>query len=120
MVEFCGAHLHLLFWLSLIPFVTAWMGENYFTAVPVAFYGGVLLFSAIAYSILTVTLITHHGKDSTLATAIGRDFKGKVSLAIYTVAIPLAFANLWLALSLYVLVAIMWLIPDRRIERAIS
>ena len=114
------ANLHLLFWLSLIPFVTAWMGENYFTAVPVAFYGGVLLFSAIAYSILTMTLVAHHGKDSTLATAIGRDFKGKVSLAIYTVAIPLAFANLWLALSLYVLVAIMWLIPDRRIERAIS
>lgn len=96
------------------------MGENYFTAVPVAFYGGVLLFSAIAYSILTVTLIAHHGKDSTIATAIGRDFKGKVSLAIYTVAIPLAFANSWLASILYVLVAIMWLIPDRRIERAMS
>jgi uncharacterized membrane protein len=114
------ANLHLLFWLSLIPFFTAWMGENYFTAVPVAFYGGVLLFSAIAYSILTVTLIAHHGKDSTIATAIGRDFKGKVSLAIYTVAIPLAFANSWLASILYVLVAIMWLIPDRRIERAMS
>jgi uncharacterized membrane protein len=114
------ANLHLLFWLSLIPFFTAWMGENYFTAVPVAFYGGVLLFSAIAYSILTVTLIAHHGKDSTIATAIGRDFKGKLSLAIYTITIPLAFANSWLALSLYVLVAIMWLIPDRRIERAMS
>jgi uncharacterized membrane protein len=114
------ANLHLLFWLSLIPFFTAWMGENYFTAVPVAFYGGVLLFSAIAYSILTVSLIAHHGKDSTIATAIGRDFKGKLSLAIYTIAIPFAFANSWLALSLYVLVAIMWLIPDRRIERAMS
>lgn len=114
------ANLHLLFWLSLIPFVTAWMGENNFTTVPVAFYGGVLLFAAIAYSILTVTLIAHHGKDSALATAIGRDFKGKVSLAIYSIAVPLAFANLWLALSLYVLVAIMWLIPDRRIERAMS
>jgi uncharacterized membrane protein len=114
------ANLHLLFWLSLIPFVTAWMGENYFTAVPVAFYGGVLLFTAIAYSILTVTLIAHHGKDSTIATAIGRDFKGKVSLAIYAVAIPLAFANSWLAFSLYVLVAIMWLIPDRRIETAMN
>ena len=114
------ANLHLLFWLSLIPFVTAWMGENNFTVVPVAFYGGVLLFSAIAYSILTMTLVAHHGKDSTLATAIGRDFKGKASLAIYTVAIPLAFANSWLALSLYVLVAIMWFIPDRRIERAMS
>ena len=114
------ANLHLLFWLSLIPFVTAWMGENYFTAVPVAFYGGVLLFAAIAYSILTVTLIAHHGKDSTIATAIGRDFKGKVSLAIYAVAIPLAFANSWLAFSLYVLVAIIWLIPDRRIERVMN
>ena len=114
------ANLHLLFWLSLIPFVTTWMGENYFTAVPVAFYGGVLLLTAIAYSILTVTLIAHHGKDSTIATAIGRDFKGKVSLAIYAVAIPLAFANSWLAFSLYVLVAIIWLIPDRRIERAMN
>ena len=114
------ANLHLLFWLSLIPFVTTWMGENYFTAVPVAFYGGVMLFAAIAYSILTVTLIAHHGKDSTIATAIGRDFKGKVSLAIYAIAIPLAFANSWLAFSLYVLVAIIWLIPDRRIERAMN
>jgi uncharacterized membrane protein len=114
------ANLHLLFWLSLIPFVTAWMGENYFTVVPVAFYGGVLLFSAIAYSILTVTLIVYHGKGSTIATAIGRDFKGKVSLAIYTVAVPIAFANSWLAFSLYVLVAVMWLIPDRQIERAMS
>jgi uncharacterized membrane protein len=112
------ANLHLLFWLSLIPFVTAWMGENYFTAVPVAFYGGVLLFTAIAYLILTVTLIAHHGQDSTLAIAIGRDFKGKVSVAIYAVSIPLAFANSWLGFSLYVLVAIMWFIPDRRIERA--
>jgi uncharacterized membrane protein len=114
------ANLHLLFWLSLIPFVTAWTGENYFTAVPVAFYGGVLLLSAIAYLMLTVTLIAHHGKDSTIATAIGRDFKGKVSVAIYALSIPLAFANSWLAFSLYTLVAIMWLIPDRRIERAMS
>ena len=79
-----------------------------------------MLFAAIAYSILTVTLIAHHGKDSTIATAIGRDFKGKVSLAIYAIAIPLAFANSWLAFSLYVLVAIIWLIPDRRIERAMN
>jgi uncharacterized membrane protein len=114
------ANLHLLFWLSLIPFFTAWMGENYFTAVPVAFYGGVLLLNAIAYFILTATLIAHHGQYSTIATAIGRDFKGKVSLAIYTVAIPIAFANSWLASILYVLVAIMWLIPDRRIERTMS
>ena len=115
-----GANLHLLFWLSLIPFVTAWMGENQFTAVPVAFYGGVLLFTAIAYWILTATLIAHHGKDSTIATALGRDVKGKVSVAIYAVAIPLAFANSWLGFSLYVLVVIMWLIPDRRIERAMN
>jgi uncharacterized membrane protein len=94
------------------------MGENYFTAIPVAFYGGVLLLTAIAYSVLTMTLIAHHGQGSTLAIAIGRDFKGKVSVAIYAIAIPLAFANSWLAFSLYVLVAIMWLIPDRRIERA--
>jgi uncharacterized membrane protein len=114
------ANLHLLFWLSLIPFVTAWTGENHFTAVPVAFYGGVLLLSAIAYLMLTVTLIAHHGKDSTIATAIGRDFKGKVSVAIYALSIPLAFANSWLAFSLYTLVAIMWLIPDRRIERAMN
>jgi uncharacterized membrane protein len=114
------ANLHLLFWLSLISFVTAWMGENNFTVLPVAFYVGVLLFAAIAYSILTGTLITHHGKSSTIATANGRDFKGKVSLAIYTAAVPLAFASSWLAISLYVLVAIMWLIPDRRIERAMS
>lgn len=112
------ANLHLLFWLSLIPFVTAWTGENDFTAVPVAFYGGVLLFAAIAYWILTATLIAHHGKHSTIATAIGRDFKGKVSVVIYALSIPLAFANSWLAFSLYVLVAIIWLIPDRRIERA--
>jgi uncharacterized membrane protein len=114
------ANLHLLFWLSLIPFVTAWMGENYFTALPVAFYGGVLLFSAIAYLILTMTLIVHHGQGSTIATAIGRDFKGKVSVAIYAVSILLAFANSWLAFSLYVLVTMMWLIPDRRIEKAMG
>jgi uncharacterized membrane protein len=91
------------------------MGENYFTALPVAFYGGVLLFSSIAYLILTMTLIVHHGQGSAIATAIGRDFKGKVSVAIYAVSILLAFANSWLAFSLYVLVA---MIPDRRIEKA--
>ncbi|MBW4536499.1 MAG: DUF1211 domain-containing protein [Pleurocapsa minor HA4230-MV1] len=112
------ANLHLLFWLSLIPFVTAWTGESYFTALPVAFYGGVMLFSAIAYLILTVTLIAHHGQHSAIAIAIGRDFKGKVSVVIYAVSILLAFANSWLAFSLYVLVAMMWLIPDRRIEKA--
>jgi len=114
------ANLHLLFWLSLFPFATAWMGENHFAALPVALYGVVLLLAAIAYFILTRTLIVHHGKDSTLANALGRDFKGKVSVLIYTVAILLAFANSWLACALYVLVAVMWLIPDRRIEKTLN
>jgi uncharacterized membrane protein len=114
------ANLHLLFWLSLIPFVTAWTGENHFSALPVACYGVVMLCAAIAYLILTITLIAHHGKDSTLAIAIGRDFKGKLSIAIYATAILLAFINSFAAFSLYVVVAIIWLIPDRRIERAIG
>jgi uncharacterized membrane protein len=114
------ANLHLLFWLSLIPFVTGWMGENHFAALPVAFYGLVLLFAAIAYFILTRALITHHGGDSALAKAMGRDFKGKVSMVFYVAAIPLSFISSWLACTLYVLVAIMWLIPDRRIERELS
>jgi uncharacterized membrane protein len=113
------ANLHLLFWLSLVPFVTAWTGENHFSALPVAFYGLVLLCAAIAYLILTTALIAHHGKDSTLAIAIGRDFKGKLSIAIYATAILLAFINSFVAFSLYIVVAIIWLIPDRRIERAI-
>ncbi|HEU4402078.1 MAG TPA: TMEM175 family protein [Candidatus Polarisedimenticolia bacterium] len=114
------ANLHLLFWLSLIPFVTAWMGESHFAARPVALYGVVLLLAASAYFILTRTLISHHGKDSTLATALGDDFKGSVSLAVYAAAIPFAFAKPVLACALYVLVAIMWLIPDRRLERALA
>ncbi|MEY3868674.1 MAG: hypothetical protein RLZZ338_2565 [Cyanobacteriota bacterium] len=114
------ANLHLLFWLSLIPFVTGWMGENHFAAMPVALYGVVLLLAAIAYFILTRTLIAHHGKDSTLAIALGKDIKGKVSLGIYAGAIPLAFVNSWLACALYFLVAMMWLIPDHRIERNLS
>ncbi len=114
------ANLHLLFWLSLVPFVTAWTGENHFSALPVACYGLVLLCAAIAYLILTITLIAYHGKDSTLAIAIGRDFKGKLSIAIYATAILLAFINSFAAFALYVVVAIMWLIPDRRIERAIG
>jgi uncharacterized membrane protein len=113
------ANLHLLFWLSLIPFVTGWTGENQFAAVPVACYGVVLLFSAIAYLILTRILIAHHGQDSTLAIALGRDYKGKVSVVIYAVAIVLSAVNTWLAFGSYILVAIMWLIPDRRIERKI-
>lgn len=114
------ANLHLLFWLSLVPFVTAWTGENHFAALPVAFYGIVLFCAAIAYYILTRVLIAHHGKDSTLAMAIGRDFKGKISLVIYALGIGLSFVNSWLAFLFYVLVAIMWLIPDRRIEKVLT
>lgn len=114
------ANLHLLFWLSLTPFVTAWMGENDFARAPVALYGTVLLFAAIAYFILVRTLLARHGPNSVLATALGRDFKGKISMVIYLVAIPLAFAKWWLACALYVLVSIMWLIPDRRIERTLT
>lgn len=113
------ANLHLLFWLSLIPFVTAWMGENRFAAWPVALYGVVLLMASIAYFILTQTLIALHGRDSVLATAVGRDFKGKASTAIYAVAVSLAFVSPWIACGLYIFVAIMWLIPDRRIERTV-
>src|SRR5918992_5153498 len=114
------ANLHLLFWLSLTPFVTGWMGENHFAAWPVALYGVVLLFAAIAYFILTRVLISYHGRDSPLAKALGKDFKGKVSVVFYAAAIPLSFVNSWLACALYVLVAVMWLIPDRRIERALT
>jgi uncharacterized membrane protein len=114
------ANLHLLFWLSLIPVVTGWMGENEFTSWPVALYGVVMLGAAIAYFVLARTLIALHGRDSVLATALGRDFKGKVSVAIYAVAIPLSFVNSLSACALYVLVAVMWLIPDRRIEKTIS
>ena len=114
------ANLHLLFWLSLIPFVTGWMGENHFAAWPVALYGTVLLSAAIAYVILTRVLVSYHGRDSALAKAVGKDFKGKVSMVCYAVAIPLAFVNSWLACGLYVLVVVMWLIPDRRIERELT
>jgi len=113
------ANLHLLFWLSLTPFVTGWMGENQFAARPVALYGTVLLFAAIAYFILAHALVSLHGPDSVIATALGRDFKGKISMVIYLVAIPLAFIKSWLACALYVLVEVMWLAPDRRIEKTI-
>jgi uncharacterized membrane protein len=113
------ANVHLLFWLSLIPFVTAWMGENHFAALPVAFYGGVMLFSAIAYTVLSVSLIAYHGKDSPLAIAMGRDYKGKISLLLYAAAIPLAFVNSWIACGMYATVSIIWLIPDRRIEKTL-
>lgn len=111
------ANLHLLFWLSLVPFTTAWMGENHLGAWPVALYGVVLLLSGVAYFILSRTLIAHHGNDSPLAVAIGKDTKGIVSVVIYTLAIPLAFISSWIACGLYILVAVMWLIPDRRMER---
>jgi uncharacterized membrane protein len=110
------ANLHLLFWLSLIPFVTGWMGENNFATIPVAFYGTILWLSALAYYIMVRTLMAHHGKDSQLAAAIGRDVKGLRSLYLYTAAVPLAFVSPVIALALYVTVAIMWLVPDRRIE----
>ena len=113
------ANLHLLFWLSLTPFVTAWLGENHFTAWPAALYGAVLLCAAIAYYILARALVTLHGSESAIGIALGRDFKGKISIVIYLAAIPLSFVRSWLACSLYVLVAVMWLVPDRRIERTI-
>lgn len=114
------ANLHLLFWLSLVPFASGWMGENHFAPLPVAVYGGVLLGSAIAYWILVHVLLKHHERDSVLAQAIGRDFKGNISIALYLLGIGLAFTNRWLACAVYVMVAIMWLIPDRRIESKIS
>jgi uncharacterized membrane protein len=114
------ANLHLLFWMSLIPFVTGWTGENNFAALPVACYGAVLLFSGIAYFVLTKTLVSHHGQDSALALAMGKDLKGKISLLIYAVGIGVAFVQPWAAFMLYISVAIIWLIPDRRIERIID
>ena len=111
------ANLHLLFWLSVIPFTTAWMDENQFQSWPVAVYGIDLLMAGIAYFILTQALLRLHGTDSTLAASIGNDSKGKLSVAIYAVAIPLAFVRPWIAGACYVIVAVMWLIPDRRIEK---
>lgn len=114
------ANLHLLLWLSLIPFVTAWMGRTDFAAWPVALYGINLLLAAVAYFILVRTLLARHGEDSVLANAVKSDFKGKISVVIYVAAIPLAFVSTWLAGGLYVLVAIIWLIPDRRIENLLA
>src|SRR5258706_11068882 len=111
------ANLHLLFWLSLVPFVTGWMDETHFAPLQVAAYGAVLLCAACAYTILTVVLVANHGKDSLLAKALGRDFKGKISLAIYVVAIAIAFAWPWIACGLYALVAAIWLCPDQRFEK---
>ncbi len=114
------ANMHLLFWLSIVPFVTGWMGENHFAAWPVALYGVVLLFAGFAFNILSRSLIKHHGSESLLAKAMGKDIKGTVSLFSYLVAIPSAFVSTWISGALYVMVAIMWLIPDQRIEKALK
>jgi uncharacterized membrane protein len=110
------ANLHLLFWLSLLPFVTGWMGQNHFAALPTAVYGIVLLASAMAYFILVRTILAELGPRSKLALAMGRDVKGKISPVLYAVAIPLAFVNQWISDGIYVLVALIWLVPDSRIE----
>jgi uncharacterized membrane protein len=114
------ANVHLLFWLSLVPFVTAWMGEHGAAPAPVAAYGAVLLLSAVAYFLLTLALRRMHGADSALARALGADWKGKASVVAYVVAIPLAFTSRWVAVAIYVGVALVWLIPDRRIERVLG
>ena len=114
------ANLHLLFWLSLTPAITGWMGETHFAAWPVAIYGVVLLMSAIAYYILTLTLLAEHGKDSAIAAALGRDFKGKISIVLYAIAIVTAYWRPLVATAIYVLVTLIWLVPDRRMERAVS
>jgi uncharacterized membrane protein len=114
------ANLHLLFWLSLVPFTTAWMGENSFATVPTAAYGCVLLAAGLAYTILVRAIIKENGPGSKVATAIGTDFKGYLSLALYVAAIPLAFVRSYVADAIYVFVALMWLVPDRRIERGIE
>lgn len=114
------ANLHLLFWLSLFPFATAWMGENHFAPTPTAAYGVILLMAAIAYYLLQCAIIANEGRDSLLARALGRDWKGKLSPVIYLSAIPLAFVTPRVACALYVFVALLWLVPDRRIERALK
>ncbi len=111
------ANLHLLFWLSLFPFTTAWMGENHLSATPTAVYGTVLLMAAIAYYMLQRSIIARQGPDSLLATAIGSDWKGKLSPVLYLIAIPLSFVSPWISSGIYTVVAFIWLIPDRRIER---
>jgi TMEM175 potassium channel family protein len=113
------ANLHLLFWLSLVPFATGWMGENHFAAVPSAVYGVVLLMAAIAYWILQELIIASQGEDSLLKKAVGGDWKGKLSPVLYVVAIIAAYWSQWISISLYVFVAMIWLVPDRRIERVL-
>ena len=114
------ANLHLLFWLSLFPFTTGWMGENHIATWPVVVYGAVLIMAGTAYYILVQVLLAAHGADSPLAKAIGSDFKGRISVVIYAVAIGLTFVNSWIGIALYVCVAVMWLIPDRRIEKTLA
>jgi uncharacterized membrane protein len=114
------ANMHLLFWLSLLPFVTGWAGESGFAPVPSALYGLVLLLAAVAYYILQLAIVRTHGPSSALAAALGSDIKGKMSPVLYLVAIPLAFVHTGLSNTIYVLVALMWLVPDRRIERALA
>jgi uncharacterized membrane protein len=114
------ANLHLLFWLSLFPFFTGWMGENHFATLPTAAYGGVLLLAGIAYVLLQTAIVAEQGPRSVLAAALGRDVKGKISPVLYAVAIPLAFVDRWIAIGLYVVVALMWFVPDRRLEARID
>jgi len=114
------ANLHLLFWLSLFPVTTGWMGENHAAPLPTALYGFVLLMAAIAYYVLQRAIIASQGRDSVLAAAIGGDWKGKLSPVCYAAAVPLAFVNAWIAGGLYVFVALLWLVPDRRIERTLA
>ena len=114
------ANLHLLFWLSLVPFVTGWMGENHYAAMPTALYGVVMLMAAIAYFILQQMIIVSQGQDSLLKKAVGSDWKGKISPILYFVAIPMAFRSQWISQGLYVLVAAIWLVPDRRIENVLA
>jgi uncharacterized membrane protein len=114
------ANLHLLFWLSLIPFTTGWMGENHFATVPAAAYGAVLLMASIAYWILQQRIIASQGEDSALKKAVGSDWKGKLSPILYFAAIVLAFLSPWISMAIYVLVALMWVVPDKRIERTLD
>jgi uncharacterized membrane protein len=114
------ANLHLLFWLSLVPFATAWMGENPHAPLPNALYGTVLFLAAIAYTVLVWTILKAEGPDSRLARMLGRDLKGKISLVVYITAIALAFVNQWISDALYVAVALIWLVPDRRIEKHLN
>lgn len=114
------ANLHLLFWLSMVPFVTGWMGENNFATIPVAVYGGILWLSGLSFFILVQTLLANHDADSVIASVFSKDPKGMWSLLIYTAAIPLAFVAAWIAVVLYVFVSVIWLIPDKRIENRLA